>query len=661
MDSVAGLTGIKFGRSVKDLAGDVVLTTPSNAAPTIVDRADIAGTEKPRPAPQQPAAQTAVTPATATNPAQPKKWTFLFYINGNNFLAKQAPSQLRMLEFAGSDDNINIAAQVARQKGTLDMITRDWSGVRRYEVPETDKELSQGELIGEIFRQLVPPYTRGIKSEMKQDLGEADMANPRTLSDFVKWGMNKYPAEHYCVVMLGPSQGMNGIMKDDTSGKQMSPQQLASALATVEKDTGKKVDVLAFDASNSTQIELLHEIKDHVNYVVGSEGLVAGAGMSVPSVVYELKKSNLDVVRTPEEVAQTFTMVGSMAVSAQGFAPTISAVDMSKVGAIKDSINDLGEALLKAKIDKAHLRELMANTQEVAMPGVTRAYEGVRDVFHFAKLISRDKDITDAAVKTAAQKVMDSVEGAMVGEAHRGGPYRNANGISMFLPDNYGFIRPDSFPVDNKWDHKFGYEKLSFNQNNSWSKFLESVSEDSFSGGMANKVLGQKTVDGLVGFKRSLDPTVRSYSGWASTIGWWESFNVLQSGRPGRFLFLPATAAAYVGAYGGLYDMYNGVKAATAQFKDSKSYDAIIYNGLDVIGGAAKAAACVALVQPQLVPFAYAAGIFGFAKPWIKNAYEYFMQYKAIRDSIALNEGTKGDAAVLAVQQMIGKNQVWDK
>src|SRR5205807_122622 len=124
----------------------------------------------------------------------------LFYINGNNFLSKQAPSQLRMLEFAGTDANINVVAQVARKKGTLDGITRDWSGVRRYEVPDTGKELSQNELVGEIFKQMIPPYTRGIKSTLKKDLGEADMASSKTLADFVKWGMQEYPADHTCVV-----------------------------------------------------------------------------------------------------------------------------------------------------------------------------------------------------------------------------------------------------------------------------------------------------------------------------------------------------------------------------------------------------------------------------------------------------------------------------
>lgn len=655
MDTVASLTGIKFGQRLSELKGDVVVRSAAQQPAAAPPAADTVEVSKSAP---QPATTAPPQPPAATDN---KKWTFLFYINGNNYLSKQAPSFLRMLEFAGSDANINVAAQVARQKGTLDPITRDWSGVRRYEVPATDKQLDQNELVGEILRTLVPPYTRGIKSTMKEDLGQADMANPRTFKDFVEWGMKEYPADHYCVVMLGPSQGMNGLMQDDTSGKMMRPEQLKDALAGVQKDTGKGVDVLAFDASNATQAEMLYEIKDNVKYVVGSEGLVAGSGMSVPSVIFELKKSNQDRARTPEEVAQTFTMVGSMGVSNQGFAPTISAIDMSKVGTIKDAVNDLGQALINAKVDKKHLREIMENTQEVGMPGVSMAYEGVRDVVHFAKQVARDQDITDATVKAAAQKVIQSVDDALVGEAHRGGAYRDANGISVFLPDNYGFIRPDHYPAEKNFDHKFNYDKLSFNQGNAWPKFLESVSEDSFAGLTATKYLGQATVDGIVGAERGVAPSVASYSGFASTIGWWESFNTLSTGRAGRFLFLPATAAAYAGAYGGVWDVIQGVKLGAAQYKDSKSVDALVMNGMDVVGGLAKSAACLSLVNPALATIAHTAGLIGFAKPWVKDVYGYYMQYKQIRDSIALSDANKGEVAVLAAQQMLGKDKYWDK
>jgi hypothetical protein len=600
--------------------------------------------------------------ASAASP-QKKRWTFLFYVNGNNFLSKQAPAQLRMLEMTGgSDDNINIVAQVARMKGGLDGITKDWIGVRRYEVPATGKELDQGEMQSEILRELIPPYTRGITSTLKDDLGDADMGDAATLKDFVQWGMNNYPAEHYCVVMLGPSQGMKGVMRDETTGHQMSPDDLKTALDGVKKATGQEVDVLAFDSSNSTQAEMLYALKDSTKYVVGSEGLVSGTGMSTPSVMFELKKANTDKTRTPEEVAQTFSMVGSMAVSQAQFTPTVSAVDMSKVGAIRDAVNDLGEALVKSSIDRNHLRDLVANTQEVAMPGVTRAYEGVKDAYHFAKLVARDKDITDASVKSAAQKVMDAVDGALVGEAHRGGPYRNANGISVFLPENYGFIRPDTYPVDKSFDHKFNYESLAFSQGNAWPKFLAEIGKDDFAGRLGAKVLGQGGVDKVVGFQRQWSPTVASLGSLASNVGWYESYDVLSSGRPGKLLFLPGDTAATIGMVGGAFDVYNGVKAGVQAWKDERSYDVFVMNGLDVVGGVAKSVACAALVHPGAVPFAFAAGMFGFVKPWLKDAYGYFMQYKQIRDSIALADPAAGQkSAVMAAHVMLNKDKVWDK
>ena len=640
-----------------------------NAAPRAT--AQPAAEESAKPAapkaPEKPKAGAADSAAQAKEGQQgdKKRWTFLFYVNGNNFLSKQAPAQLRMLEMTGgSDENINIVAQVARQKGGLDKLTHDWSGVRRYEVPATGKTLDQAEMQSEILRELIPPYTRGIESTLKEDLGKADMGSAQTLEDFIAWGMKEYPAEHYCVVMLGPSQGMKGMMRDETTGSEMTPDELNSALAGVAAKTGNKVDVLAFDSSNSTQAETLYAIKDNVKYVVGSEGLVSGTGMSTPSVMFELKKSNTDKTRTPEEVAQTFSMVGSMAVSQAQFTPTISAIDMAKVGGLRDAFNELGDALIKSGADKAHLRELVANTQEVGMPGVTRAYEGVKDATHFAKQLLHDASITDPAVRAAAQKVADSVDAALVGEAHRGGAYRNANGISVFMPDNYGFIRPDTFPYDKDFDHKFNYESLGFTQGSAWPKFLETIAEDDFAGRAGAKVLGQGGVDKLVAMQRQYTPMVEGLGGLASNIGWYEAYNVLKgpTAEPGKVLFIPGPAAATIGMVGGVYDAVKGVTAGVQAYKAEKSYDAFVTHGLDVLGGAAKTAACAALLHPGVVPFAHAAGVFGFAKPWLQQAYGYFVQYKQIRDSIALSDPQAGSkSAVMAAHVMLNKNTVWDK
>lgn len=592
-----------------------------------------------------------------------KRWTFLFYVNGNNFLSKQAPSQLRMLEMAGgSDDHINVVAQVARKKSFLDRLTKDWSGVRRYEVPATGKQLNQGELIGEVLRQLVPPYTRGIQSTLKENLGKADMASGDTLKDFIKWGMREYPAEHYCVVMLGPSQGMKGIMADDVSGHVMKPEDLKNALEGVKAETGQGVDVLAFDASNSTQAEMLHALKDSTKYVVGSEGLVSGTGMSTPSIMFELKKSNSDKTRTPEEVAQTFTMVGSMGVSNAAFTPTVAAIDMSKVGGLANAFNALGDALLKSGIDMAHLRELVQNTQEVGMPGVTQAYEGVKDASHFAQLLLADKTVTDVAVRAAAQKVVETVDGALVGEAHRGGPYRNANGISVFMPDNYGFIRPDTFPFDKGFDRKFNYESLGFAKGSAWPKFLTEISKDTFAGRVGAKVLGQKGVDNAVGISRKCAPVVDQLGRLASSIGWYQSFQVVTTGGPNRVAFIPRKAAATIGAVGGVYDTVKAVKDGVSAYKESRSHDAIVMNGLDAMGGVAKTVGYVALVNPAAIPLAKAAATFGVAKPMVKQAYGYFMQYKQIRDSIALSGPDAAQtSAAMAAHVLVNKDTVWDK
>ena len=69
-----------------------------------------------------------------------KKWTVLMYLNGNNNTQAQALSTVRLSEFVGSSKDVNILAQVSRNKKWYDLISRDWSGARRYYITKNPVE-----------------------------------------------------------------------------------------------------------------------------------------------------------------------------------------------------------------------------------------------------------------------------------------------------------------------------------------------------------------------------------------------------------------------------------------------------------------------------------------------------------------------------------------
>ncbi|HMB23163.1 MAG TPA: hypothetical protein VKP08_10050, partial [Anaerolineales bacterium] len=105
-------------------------------------------------------------------------WTVMLYQDADDkILEKDIFVDLNEAERAGSSDRVKIVAQIDRFAGAYQG-DGNWTGARRYYVMQ-DNDLN------------------AINSEVVQELGEVDMADGRSLVDFVQWSAANYPADHY--------------------------------------------------------------------------------------------------------------------------------------------------------------------------------------------------------------------------------------------------------------------------------------------------------------------------------------------------------------------------------------------------------------------------------------------------------------------------------
>ena len=186
------------------------------------------------------------------NEAQ-KEWTVLVWANGKADGADRlAPSVIRELEVAGSDENMDIVAQLGRKGRIYDKVTKDWSGTKRYHVQRNMNPPSTQE---ELMKWFLPPYTAGITSPVLQDMGKADMGSSASLSEFLQWGMKEFPAKNYAVVIYGEGGGMVGAGVDEETDHRLTPSGIQQAFREVKKATGEEIDIVAFDSGDMGGIE----------------------------------------------------------------------------------------------------------------------------------------------------------------------------------------------------------------------------------------------------------------------------------------------------------------------------------------------------------------------------------------------------------------------
>ncbi|MFA9423984.1 MAG: clostripain-related cysteine peptidase [Sedimentibacter sp.] len=182
---------------------------------------------------------------------QEKNWTILIYANGNNELEPEMRQAMLDAEKVGSNTDVNVVIQLGRAKYEIvklmrpDVDSKDddcWSGVRRYLV-------SKG------------------SSTLVGNLKSVNMADPKKLYDFIKWGMMFYPAKKYMLILGGHGYQFVGMMTDYSQKAPyiMGIPEMVRAINKAAKDIGK-IDILVIDTCYFNSIEVIYELGKEENH-----------------------------------------------------------------------------------------------------------------------------------------------------------------------------------------------------------------------------------------------------------------------------------------------------------------------------------------------------------------------------------------------------------
>ncbi|MCM1990445.1 clostripain-related cysteine peptidase [Oceanirhabdus seepicola] len=184
-----------------------------------------------------------------------KEWTILIYADGNNELVPEMIQSKLDVEKFGPKHNLNVVMQIGLASMELVKIltplkplpkhTEISSGVKRY-------------------------YVLNSKSILIEDLGNINMAGPHNLYDFIKWGIENYPAKHYLLALSGHGFSFVGAIPDLSQNTPylMNLVDMCKAVNMSQKDTGVKIDILLLDMCHMNKIEVIYELgKDKENSV----------------------------------------------------------------------------------------------------------------------------------------------------------------------------------------------------------------------------------------------------------------------------------------------------------------------------------------------------------------------------------------------------------
>jgi hypothetical protein len=376
--------------------------------------------------------------AHAENAAQQKEWTFLVYINGHNNLDDFGAQNIKGMEKVGSTDKLNIVVQ--------------WASLQN---PDTRRLLIQRDRSD----------SQGVTSPVVQSLPRVDMGDYHSLIDFVKWGVENYPAKHYFVAVWNHGNGWHlqstgafhptDISWDDDSGNHITTEQLGVAMTESAKIIGHKVDVYGSDACLMAMAEVAGEMKDSVSVFVGSQETEPGDGWPYATFLADWAKKP---TMTPQQVGATLSRDYTNAYDGGIYGNedvTFSAFDMSHYDSLVAAVKTLA-------VELKGLNAGQLSSVKRAAGGAQAFYNSdYKDLYDFVSGVEKQN------VELKAQTLSDvkkAVKDFVVAVDSTSG-YSNAHGLSVWLP-TYSYIF-------NQYQNR--YHGLSFDKSTGWSQFLEKI------------------------------------------------------------------------------------------------------------------------------------------------------------------------------------------
>lgn len=396
-------------------------------------------------------------------------WLVMLYQDADDkILEKDIYVDLNEAERVGSSDQVHIVAQVDRYRAGYQG-DGNWTSTKRFYVTQ-DSDLDR------------------VGSELVADLGEVNMSDGATLVDFVEWAVGTFPADKHVLILSDHGMGWPGGWSDPEPGGRGDPNiplaarlgnelylnELDEALQAIRDRTGLgHFEIIGLDACLMGHLEVFAALAPHARYAVASQETEPALGWAYTSFLDALVRSpEMDGSELARLVVDSYIQDDQRIVDDQAraellrggsplgglmglFGPpsaeqvaqqmgegsTLTAVDLTAMPALMDSLNELAYTL--QSVDQAQVaraRNYAQSFTSVFGPEVPPSY---LDLGNLVQLLQRE--IGDRDVDQAAGQVLDLLRQAVIAEKH-GSKKAGATGISVYFPNSQLYGSPLTGP-----------------------------------------------------------------------------------------------------------------------------------------------------------------------------------------------------------------------
>ena len=466
---------------------------------------------------------------------EPKEWTIMFYFASDNPLAISVVSQLKAIKAAGFHQRINVVTQFDPYTEGTPTHVFDVNLVNKLKSPREsiggfsekvpvirtlieDKlwrdertrpvEEMPGELVRTALHRLfekkgidyqpppAPFTTNGLHSNGNYDSNEPDP--DVSLSEFLRFCADNYPAKHYMLFMLGHGVvvGNDIFMLDEHSNSKnsLSLGDLGRILTDFKSYIdlqGGVFELVSFHSCSVSSMEVAFQLQDTAKYMLASQGPAFVGSWPYREILIRIinalgENEHIDNVRELLLHLYNYCLLNSADYLLAGYSFQISLCDLTKISTLHEPIENLAQALIDGLNDMIS-RDFILLSHWKSQSFFNEMYTDLYDFcFCFTSKIeelrkSRGRvtpqlraielacnDVMDTLVKSYPKAAGDQPREMFIVAADSLGPaYQYSRGMSVYFP--WSEPARDSH-ILNEYQH---YRFTTEFENASWLQFLK--------------------------------------------------------------------------------------------------------------------------------------------------------------------------------------------
>jgi Clostripain family len=428
------------------------------------------------------------------------EWLFMLYMSGDNNLSSEMIRALKDIQDEDVPSGIKMTILYDALSPCCPTYVYDVNGASSMG-PAGAKEVDPS-----LIPQL--PLTRALGKASKVYEWIENSSNRQTLRTFIEWGVAVHPSKYRMLILSGHGSGAVGdFLPDDHPENSPDGSLSIPALHDALEEAGtnlnpagreqKTIDILGMDSCLMSMAEVAYEVRNSVEFLVGSEGFVQNAGWPYGFLLKKLKEraggQSTDSKVTPEQMAGC--IVEDYIEYYREYLPANVSVDMaacelarlgrrhesSDACSLRSKVMTLTR-LLTGELQKCPPDEIDPPVNTLVRDAVTLAhwraqsykFEQYTDLWDFCEELRRLTQLSPelegisvaaAEVKKAIDEVVGRKDGREGRQDYEGIEFQHSHGLSVYFP--WSRSASVSVPFDEE-----PYQQLAFAAESGWGDFL---------------------------------------------------------------------------------------------------------------------------------------------------------------------------------------------